>query len=211
MKTEDFIDFLATGAGPAPPSNTSFKLRAALLAGLATSLGIGLVANGSASPAILSASRWYKVVYALSILACGWVMVTQLARPISRVNRPLWCLMAVVLIMAGFGFWALMNAPPDQDAALLLLGQAWQVCSVLILLFSLPGLALLLWALRASAPTRLRLAGFAAGVVAGAMGALGYTVICLEDSFLFVAVWYTLGIGLSGLLGMLLGPKVLNW
>ena len=55
------------------------------------------------------------------------------------------------------------------------------------------------------------LAPVAAGVFAGSLGALGYSVICLENSFLFVAVWYTLGIGLSGLLGMLLGPKVLNW
>ena len=210
MKTKDFIDFLATGAGPAPAPNTSFKLRAALLAGLATSLGVGLVANGSATPAILLASRWYKLLYALSILACGWVMVTQLARPLSRVRRSMWCLVAVVLIMAGFGVWALINAPPDQYAALLL-GQSWQVCSLLIMLFSLPGLAALLWALRSLAPTRLRLAGFAAGVFAGSLGALGYSVICLENSFLFVAVWYTLGIGLSGLLGMLLGPKVLNW
>jgi len=210
VKTKDYIDFLATGAGPAPASNTSLKLRAALLAGLATSLGIGLVANGSATPAILLVSRWYKLLYALSILSCGWVMVTQLARPVSRVSRPLWCLMAVVLVMAGFGVWALVSASPDQYAALLL-GQTWQVCSVLILLFSLPGLVAFLWALRTLAPTRLRLAGFATGLVAGSLGALGYSVICPEVSFLFVAVWYTLGIGLSGLLGMLLGQKVLNW
>lgn len=210
MKTKDFIDFLATDAGPEPAFNVSLKFRTALLAGLAASLGIGMMANGNASPAILWVVRWYKVAYALSILACGWFMVTQLARPISRIAKPLWALALVVLVMAGFGVSTWVAAPADQVSALFL-GQTWQVCSLLILAFSLPALAAALWALRTLAPTRLRLAGFAAGIFAGAQGALGYAVICPEESFLFVAVWYTLGIALSALLGMLLGPKVLRW
>ena len=43
------------------------------------------------------------------------------------------------------------------------------------------------------------------------MGALAYSVSCDELSPAFVAVWYTLGITLSGGLGALLGPRVLRW
>lgn len=210
MKTEDFIDFLATGAGPAPEFNMSLKFRAALLAGLAASLGMGLVANGMASGSLPSFVRWSKLVYAMSVLTFGWVLLKQLARPLSDVRASLWGLLLVVLVMAGFGVSDLTAASSDQYDDLLR-GHTWLMCSMSILLFSLPALAAALWMLRSMAPTRLRLAGFAAGIFAGAQGALGYCIVGPDDSPLFVAIWYTLGIALSGLLGMLLGPRVLRW
>lgn len=210
MKTKDFIDFLATGAGPAPAPDTSKKLRTALLTGLIASLGIGLLANGIVITPSAFAGRWFKVAYAMSVLTAGWILVKQLSRPISRVSKPLWGLVLAVLVMFGFGATDLMNASVEQYDALFF-GQSWLMCSLLILLFSLPALAAALWTMRTLAPTRLRLAGFSAGIFAGAQGALGYFLICPEDSFLFVAVWYTLGMVLSGLLGMLLGPRVLQW
>ena len=76
---------------------------------------------------------------------------------------------------------------------------------------SLPALAAALWALRGLAPTRLRTAGFASGVLAGSVGAFGYALSCPEASMSFVAVWYSLGILLTGALGAALGPRVLRW
>jgi hypothetical protein len=58
-----------------------------------------------------------------------------------------------------------------------------------------------------SGPTRLR----AAGLLAGAVGAFGYAFACIEQSTAFVALWYSLGIGMSGALGAALGPRVLRW
>jgi hypothetical protein len=51
----------------------------------------------------------------------------------------------------------------------------------------------------------------AAGLFAGATGAWIYSFSCNERSLVFVAIWYTLGIMLSGLLGALAGPRVLRW
>jgi hypothetical protein len=72
-------------------------------------------------------------------------------------------------------------------------------------------LAAALWALRGLAPTRPRAAGGAAGLLAGAVGAAGYSLACPEASPGFVAAWYTLGIALTGGLGALLGPRLLRW
>jgi hypothetical protein len=80
-----------------------------------------------------------------------------------------------------------------------------------VLALSMPALAASLWAVRGLAPTRPSLAGFAAGLLAGSVGAFGYSLSCPEASPAFVAVWYTLGIGLTGCLGAVLGPRVLRW
>ncbi|MCA3177141.1 MAG: DUF1109 family protein, partial [Burkholderiales bacterium] len=54
-------------------------------------------------------------------------------------------------------------------------------------------------------------AGFAAGLLAGSVGAMGYSLACPETSVTFVAVWYTLGIVITACLGRWLGPKALQW
>ena len=64
---------------------------------------------------------------------------------------------------------------------------------------------------RRAATTRPVAAGFAAGVMAGSVGAFGYALSCPEASPAFVATWYTLGIALTGALGAALGPRVLRW
>jgi len=75
----------------------------------------------------------------------------------------------------------------------------------------LPALAAALWAVRGLAPTRPWAAGFAAGLLAGSVGAFGYSLSCPEASPAFVAAWYTLGIVLTGAVGAALGPRVLRW
>jgi hypothetical protein len=89
--------------------------------------------------------------------------------------------------------------------------RAAPTCPWSVFLLSLPALAATLALLRQRAPTRLRAAGAAAGLFAGALGAAGYALSCTEESAAFVAVWYTLGIVLSTALGALLGPRVLRW
>ena len=73
-----------------------------------------------------------------------------------------------------------------------------------------PVLAGLLWAWRGLAPTRSRAAGAAAGLLAGALGAPGYTLACTEDCTASIAVWYGAGIAVTGGLGAALGPRVLR-
>ena len=82
-----------------------------------------------------------------------------------------------------------MLAVPAGDRLAEVLGPSWTACPFNVLGLSLPALAAALWALRGLAPTDGRSAGFAAGLLAGAVGALAYSVTCDEMSPAFVAVW----------------------
>ncbi|EFG35708.1 hypothetical protein IB60_15035 [Brucella abortus LMN1] len=85
------------------------------------------------------------------------------------------------------------------------------VCPWLIGLISLPTLASLLLAIRKLAPARPTLAGFAAGLVSGGIGVLVYAFHCPESGLPFIALWYTLGIVGTGVLGALGGRFCLRW
>ena len=45
-------------------------------------------------------------------------------------------------------------------------------------------------ALRQTAPTDLTRAGAFAGLIAGSVAAIGYTLHCVDDSLPFIALWY---------------------
>ena len=68
-----------------------------------------------------------------------------------------------------------------------------------------------LLALRQGAPENPGLAGAAAGLFAGAIGAAFYATHCPDDSPLFVAAWYSLAIGLVAMAGALAGRRLLRW
>jgi hypothetical protein len=100
---------------------------------------------------------------------------------------------------------------PPAERYSYMVGHSAARCPWAILALSIPALAGLVWALRGLAPTRLRLAGVCAGLLAGTIGAAGYALSCSEESAAFVAVWYSLGIALCGLLGGALGSRLLRW
>jgi hypothetical protein len=50
-----------------------------------------------------------------------------------------------------------------------------------------------------------------AGLAAGATATLVYCLHCPESTASFVVTWYSLGIGLAGLVGAWLGPRLLRW
>jgi hypothetical protein len=211
MKTDALIDMLARDAGPAPRALAARRLSPAALAGLLVSAGLAVAWFG-AIPAELFATAvpWTKLAYAASLaLAAGW-LTARLARPAASTQLPWRATAGVLLTMALMGAGSLLLTPADArlDA---LLGRSWSTCPWTVLALSMPALAASLWAVRGLAPTRPRWAGFAAGLLAGSVGAFGYSLACPEASPAFVAVWYTLGIGLTGCLGALLGPRVLRW
>lgn len=211
MKTDDLIDMLARGAGAAPRAPAAARLLPALLLGGAIALAAALRFKQPVAAALWAEpAMWLKLAYAAALVAAGAWLTARLGRPLPRTRLPLRAALAVVAAMGAFGLVALLSAP---EAARLevLLGQSWRTCPRDVLLLSLPALAGSLWALRGLAPTRPRAAGAAAGVLAGAVGAFGYAFTCPELSPAFVAVWYTLGIAGAGMLGAVLGPRVLRW
>lgn len=211
MKTDALIDMLARDAGPAPRALAARRLSPAAVAGFLISAGVAVAWFG-AIPAQMFATAvpWTKMAYAASLAVAAAWLTARLSRPAAATARPWRATAGVLLAMALVGGASLFATPADArlDA---LLGQSWSTCPWSVLALSMPALAASLWAVRGLAPTRPSLAGFAAGLLAGSVGAFGYSLSCPEASPAFVAVWYTLGIGLTGCLGAVLGPRVLRW
>jgi hypothetical protein len=211
MKTTELIDLLAADAGPAPRGVAARRLTPALTLGLLLSVTAALWLLGPI-PAELwtDVGPWLKLAYAGSLAAGAAWLTARLGRPVARTWGPLLVLLLVATAMALLGLVAVVAAPAGERLAAVL-GHSWASCPTNVLLLALPTLAGALWALRGLAPTRPRAAGLAAGLLAGGVGAFGYALSCTELSAAFVAVWYSLGIGLAGGLGALLGPWLLRW
>jgi hypothetical protein len=211
MKTDTLIDLLARDAGPAPRAVVTRRLSPAAAAGLMAS-GLAAIGVFGLIPAAMFATAvpWTKMAYAVALaIAAGW-LTARLSRPAASIARPQLALVAVAISMAVVGAVSLMSQP-EGDRAAALLGHSWFSCPWSVLVLSLPALAAVLWAVRGLAPTRPRAAGLSAGLLAGSLGAVGYSLSCPEASPAFVAVWYSLGIALTGAFGAALGPRVLRW
>lgn len=211
MKTEELISLLARGAGAAPRGVVARRLGCAMSLGLAAGVGMAFVWPGFIPAEMyLYPAPWFKLSYATVLAAAALWLASRLARPGARTEAPAVTTALVVLTAAMTGLSAWQATPPEARMGGLL-GHSWWDCPWFVLTISLPALAALLWAMRGLAPTHTRAAGFAAGLLAGAMGAGAYALACTELAVSFVAAWYTLGILMTGALGALLGPRVLRW
>lgn len=211
MKTDDLIDALARDAGPAPQGLVRRRIgRAAVMGIVASTLLAFLVLGFVPAQTFAFAAPWFKLAYAGAMVAAAAWLTGRLARPAAQASAPSTAVAGVALAAALIGAlsWWLT---PGEARMRGLLGHSWALCPWFVLMVSIPALAGLMWALRGLAPTRPRAAGFAAGLLAGAMGAAGYALACTELAMSFVAAWYTLGILMTGVLGALLGPRVLRW
>jgi hypothetical protein len=211
MKTGSLIGMLAQGAGPAPSPAIAQRLCLALAVGLVASCALALLTIEPLSAATFATpAPWIKLTYAISLGLTAALLTGQLARPIARLSSQIVAVAAVFLAMVSVAGLSFLQIPPGLHTAALL-GQTWWMCLWLLLGFSLPALAATLWAERGLAPTRLRAAGFACGLLAGAVDATGYSLARPESSAAFVAIWYSLGIAMTALLGTALGPRLLRW
>lgn len=211
MNTNELIDSLARGAGPAPRFAASSRLGWAACAGLLLSVLLCVTLFSPIPRDMLATpAPWIKLAYTGALGAAAWWLVGRLGRPIARMARPTGAVALVFTAMAVMGVTAWLGTPVSERVAMLV-GHTPLSCPTRIFSLSVPVLLVILWSLRGLAPTRLRAAGLAAGLLAGALAALGYALICRELSASFVAVWYTVGIALAAMLGAILGPTTLRW
>lgn len=208
---------LAAGNTPARRRHqgaTGARMAVALAVGLACSALLLAILYGVRSDMpilLLQPLFWLKVSFPLAVLLAAQIAAARLARPGMRCGigpAAALVLPLAVLWLAGASWLAL--APPSQRLALLL-GSSWEVCSLNIMLLSLPTLASMTWFMRGLAPTRLRTAGAATGLVAGAQGVLVYSLYCVEMAPPFWGIWYVLGVLMPTLLGALCAPLTLRW
>ena len=214
MKTDDLIDLLAKDA--APPSGGGVPGRLAMACGLAAmgALALLLVWLGlrpDLHMAMRTGAFWMKAGYTLWVAGAGFVMTAAAARPGGAPGRlARMALVGEVVVIAGLALIDLVLTPAGNRHAAWM-GNSAMVCPWRILIISAPAFAAIVWGMRALAPTRLALAGAAAGVLAGGIGATIYGLYCQETAAMFVATWYTLGLAGCAGIGALLGPRLLRW
>lgn len=213
MKTDQLVALLAAGAAPVAPHAVARRFAAALALG-----GLGavllLVFWLGLRPDLAQLARlplfWVKPAFPAALAGAALLAAARLARPGMRLGRVglglAWPLLLVWLVGAGM----LAAAAPEQRLALVF-GETWASCPFNVALLSLPLFVTLLWAMKGLAPTRLALAGAAAGLLAGALGALVYALHCPESSLTFLGIWYVLGMAIPTVAGALLGPRLLRW
>ena len=213
MKTDRLVEMLATGAGTVERSAAPRRFVVAIALGalgaaVLMTLLLGVRPDLRATMHLPMFS--VKVAFAAALALASLLGVYRLSRPGVDSGWIPGALAMPILAMWTLAVVVLARAEPSQRAALLL-GQTWDECPFLIALLSLPVFVALFHAMKGLAPTRLGLAGAAAGFASGALGAFVYSWHCPELAAPFIAVWYVLGILIPTAAGALLGPRLLRW
>ena len=213
MKTDELIGMLSTGISPVRYSTLLWRVAAAVGITLAGAFVLMLAVFGL-RPDLSSVSTtplfWGKVAFPVVLAAGAWLTTLRLSRPGSRI-RLLWLslILPVLAVWVTAALW-LSHTQFDNWPAMFL-GQSWKTCPFNILLLSVPGFIVIFKTMRTLAPTHLRLAGAASGLLAGAMATVVYCLHCPEMSPAFWGIWYLLGMLLPTGAGALLGQRLLRW
>jgi hypothetical protein len=213
MKTEDLVSILATGVEPIDPKRAARRQMLAIAAGLLGALAFtgGILRfNPALSHIVVEPMFWVREAYCAALGLFGFAAVARLARPGIRLGIVPAGIGTVVMAMWIFAATVLLRAPA-QNRSHLLFGASAAACPFLIALVAAPLFTAILWVLRGLAPTRLRLAGAAAGFAAGSLGALVYSLHCPELAAPFLGTWYLLGVLIPTSLGAWLGPRLMRW
>jgi hypothetical protein len=212
VKTGALIDLLVADLGP---SRLRFRARLRLelacggiLAALILLMAIRLRPDLGAQ--LASPRLWFKFAATLTLSLASFGLVSRLATPGSDAKPWLKALFLAPLVL-GLGVLAEALATPASSWPARLVGHYAPFCVTLIPLLSAAPLACLLHALRRGAPADAGLAGAAAGLLAGGVGATLYALHCTDDSPFFVAAWYSLAIAIVTLIGYVGGRRWLRW
>ena len=213
MKTDSLISLLSTGVEPVDRHVLTKRFGLAMLAAACGSTILMAVVYGvrpDINPLWTTPIFWAKVAFPLSLAAISLVVTARLSRPGSVVGAA-----GAALALPFLAVWLaavvlLWSASPDTRVSLIM-GVTWRTCAFNIALLSLPSFIAVFWAIKGLAPTRLRVAGAAGGLLAGSTAAVAYCLHCPEMGVPFWAVWYFLGMLIPTAVGALLGPRVLRW
>ncbi|MBK9077697.1 MAG: NrsF family protein [Hyphomicrobium sp.] len=213
MKTDDLIKMLAAdNASVAPPISRTMVL--ALAAGMALAAAhffTVLAVRPDFSYAITHEARFiFKFVFTLGLALPAGLLVLRLARPDGTAGVWKWLLILPLALLAIAVGLEMQVVPADHWRAAAM-GSMPVACMKYIPLLSLTPLLAMLIALRAGAPSNPTAAGAAAGLVSAGIAAALYATFCADDSPMFVAIWYVIGISIVVAIGALAGNRLLRW
>jgi hypothetical protein len=213
MRTDDIVRLLvADNAG----AIREHRRRLAPLALLAAAAATGLVFAwlvGWRSDLATSATVTIvvsKLVFALAITAVGLALARFLASPV-RPERDRGVLLLIPVVLGAALIMAEIVTQGASGWYARLLGSSSFTCLTAIPLLAVLPLAACLFWLREGASSHPALAGAAAGLAAGGLGASIYAFYCIEDSALFFTFWYMVAIAGVTVAGSAFGRRWLTW
>jgi hypothetical protein len=213
VKTGDLIRALAADSEvhPMPPGRA---LALALIPGVAIALGLHFAVLGL-RPHLLTLlgepRLLFKLCLTFSLVALSRPLVLRLVRPGAGVRRAALMLAIVPASLLAAANLAELLAVPAAEWGQRLVGTNAIFCLKSIPFLAAAPLVAALLALRQGAPEHPALAGAAAGLFAGAIGAALYATHCPDDSPLFVAAWYSLAIAFVVAIGAAAGRRLFRW
>jgi len=214
MRTDDLINTLVADHVVQPrPRRVGDVLGTAIIGGLAISAALFSITLGP-RPDILSAfgtwrfdMKWAENL--VLVIAAAWVAL-RLSRPTTTSLTAMRALIVPAFLLLAAITYELMTVPASEWPSRAM-GVNGMMCLASIIFLSVLPLTATIYALRQGAPMSPALAGAAAGLLAGALGATVFAMHCTNDSPLFVAIWYALAIGLMSMFGLLIGRHALRW
>jgi len=213
MKTKQLIELLTECSTPIGPRYVRNRFAAAIVGGLlmCTLLLVALLGvRSDISSAMTTAAFWSKSLFGLFMLTGGVLVAAQLSKP-GQAVRGAWFGVISPIAVVAVGLIVDVKNSPDGTAWRLLSDQLWRRCPLDIALLSIPALAALLHAMKPFAPTKLAVAGGVAGLVAGSIAVLAYSLRCPEVQMAFWGGRYLLGIAIPSAIGCIIGPRFLRW
>jgi hypothetical protein len=213
MKTDELLDLLSTGDVGVGRTPQSWTIGAAVVIGAVTALiGVAFVLGFRSDFADAPASGFLvlKLSFTTAVVVLAFFSLTKLARPGGERKTRRSLMVLPFAVIAALGLVNLSFAPPAHWEAMIV-GDQWLECLLSIPLIAIVPFVVTIWAVRKGAPTDLGLAGAAAGLFAGGVSAMAYSLHCMDDSLPFVTVWYGGTIMLCTLAGAALGPRLLRW
>lgn len=213
MKTDDLISMLAREpAGlTAPPQGERVRAALSVAAGISFVLMLArLGLNPELRDDLSLPMFWVKIGFAASLAVVFGFALSRLGRPGRNAKSMFAAAGLFSLLILLMGLVAAFTG--DREEALAALrGYGTFECPIAIATLSIPLFIASFWAMRQFAPTQLTLAGGIAGLFSGAVGATIYALHCVGYHPTYIAVWYSVGMLIPGIVGAALGRSLLRW
>lgn len=211
MKTEELIAALAQDrqATASPARLMARTLPFAVLVGVLALLGT-MGARADLAQVIAQPRFLFKFLLTLSVVIPALMLLPRVATPVYKFNgwqRALW--LAPLVMLAGVLLE--LSALPRASWLPSAIGHNALWCLSMVPMLAIAPLAATLYCLRQAAPANPARAGALAGLASGALAATVYALHCTDDSPLFVALWYPMGVLFVSGVGAWLAVRVARW
>lgn len=215
MNTDELVSALS--AQPSRPQRSGPTVTILVSAVLAFLVAMALAwlvpqALGTAltTDAVHDLALQLKLAFTAGVVAAVFPIVRDLAVPGQTLRWTSFLAGAPFVLMIAVAASEIAGLPAEEWTHRVVQSH-WAECLWQIPAVAFPAMLILMLGLRRLAPVHLVRAGAYVGLLAGAMGGVGYALHHHEDSIAFVAIAYSLAMAEVVIFGAIIGPRILRW